>query len=150
MFFSPKYRIDLRFNPQFSFSMTDYDGLKETFCEDLKQTSETFNLGVSSWMYTGGGINPAVWVEDTAIVMNNHGPDYEVLNIAQIEDLEDESNYTAESTTWELLEDEELGYEEKLEDVLADINDYTDIAAYLDKEDVVIEGVNDELNAIVR
>lgn len=131
--------------------MSNYEGLEEKFSENLRQTAETFDLGVSTWADAGGRINPAVWIEDTAIIMHNHSPSYELVNVAQIEDLEHGTNYTAESTTWELLENKELGYEEKLGDVLADLNDYTDIASYLNKEDVVVEGVNDGIfNSVKR
>ena len=130
--------------------MTDYDGLGETFSENLKQTAERFELGVNSWMDVGGRKNPAVWVEETAIIMQDQteselGADYEVVNIAQLEDLEDESNYSAESDLVGLLEEQEVDYWEKLRDVIGEMDSYTDISSYLNGKGIVLSQVNNGL-----
>jgi hypothetical protein len=136
--------------------MSDYEGLEDTFSEDLERTAEKYGIGVSSWMDADGRINPAVWVEDTAIIMHDQtksklGPDYELVNIVQMEDLEDSNNYEAESDLSGLLEEEEVEYWGKLRDVIGELDNYTDVSSYLKERGIILNRVNDGLlDAFVR
>lgn len=110
--------------------------LSDVYADEINNLVENYGLDVDSRANYFDNRGAVLSVEDTVIRLTRINDSYIIRSVKQ----------ETEESTFELLEQEELGYEETLENVLRDLNDFTDVEEYLNDNGVEIEGINDYEN----